>query len=42
VKGETFVLDKTARSQCREHVRAAQRTEALPEVCPLDIAAEQL
>ena len=33
---------KPARSQCREHLGSAQRAEALPDVGPPPIAAEQL
>jgi hypothetical protein len=35
-------LGKLASRQRSEHVRATYRTEALPEVCPLNIAVEQL
>ena len=38
----TFSAGERARSQCCEHVCAAQRAEALPDVGPLDIAAKQL
>jgi hypothetical protein len=31
----TFAAGKRARSQCREHVGAAKRAKALPDVCPL-------
>ena len=35
-------LGKPARSQRREHVGPAQCAEALPDVCPLYLAAKQM
>ena len=37
----TFVSGESARGQCRKHVGAAQRAEALPDVGPLHRAADQ-
>jgi hypothetical protein len=34
--------DKPRRRERREYIRASQRTETFPEVCPFHIAAEQL
>jgi carboxylate-amine ligase len=38
----TFSASKPPRRQCRENVGATQRAEALPDVRPLHLAAEQL
>jgi hypothetical protein len=38
----TFLSSKPSRRQCREDVGATQCAEALPDVRPLHLAAEQL
>jgi hypothetical protein len=38
----TFVLRKPTRRQRREHIGTSQRTEALPDVRRLHVAADQL
>lgn len=42
VQVPAFAPEKPARGKCREHLRAPQGAEALPDVGPLHIAAEQL